>query len=285
MLDPAGPNADQIAHWNSQAGQAWVTQQDRLDRQLAPLSAATAHRLGLTAGARVIDIGCGCGGSTLQMAERVGPGGEAFGLDISEAMLAVARRRAADEGVTAARFLQADAQTYPFETGAYDAAFSRFGVMFFADPVAAFANVRRALRPGGRIAFVCWRSPAENPIMTLPMDAAAPFLPEPPPGPKVGPGARGPFAFADRTTAETILADAGFADIAAVPHDEMLTAGNLEDAVETALGIGPLSSVLRTNPGLRAEVEPAIRAALQPHDSPRGVYLRSATWIFTARNP
>jgi len=284
-LEPSGPNADQIAHWNSPAGQAWVAQQVRLDRQLAPLSAAAIDKLGLEVGGRVIDIGCGCGGSTLQLAERVGPRGEALGLDISEAMLDLARRRAGDARATQARFLQADVQTHAFEAGAYDAALSRFGVMFFADPVTAFANVRRALKPGGRIAFVCWRAPAENPIMTLPMDAAAPFLPEAATGPKVGPNVRGPFAFADRTRAETILADAGFTDIAAIPHDEMLTAGDLEDAVETALGIGPLASMLREHPQLRDKVGPAVRAALAHHDSPRGVYLASATWIFTARNP
>ncbi|MBV9995285.1 MAG: methyltransferase domain-containing protein [Caulobacteraceae bacterium] len=282
MPQGAGPNADQVAHWNGPAAATWVAIQARLDRQIEPIGRATMDALAPGVGDRVLDIGCGCGASTLELSRRVGAAGEALGIDPSGPMLDVARRRATEAGLAQARFLEADAQTHAFAPASFDKAYSRFGVMFFADPVAAFANVRRALKPEGRIAFLCWRTPAENPIMSLPMAAARPHLPAPASPPD--PGAPGPFAFADRSRIETILARAGFADIGVVAHDEKLTAGPLDEAVDTALRMGPLGSFLREHPEFKAAVEPAVRIALAQHQSPRGVFLDSATWIVTARN-
>src|SRR5450432_999963 len=150
-----GPNAAQVAYWNDTAGPTWVAMQDVMDVQLGELGLKAIAALGVRPGERVIDVGCGCGGTTIELARRVGETGRVLGADISAPMLAVAKGRAAAQALNWASFEQADAQTYLFEPA--DAVFSRFGVMFFADPVAAFANLRLALAPAGRLAFVCWR--------------------------------------------------------------------------------------------------------------------------------
>ncbi|MES2343479.1 MAG: methyltransferase domain-containing protein, partial [Pseudomonadota bacterium] len=181
---------------------------------------------------------------------------------------------------------EADAQTAPFEVASFDAAFSRFGVMFFADPPAAFANIRRALKPGGRLAFVCWRPAGENPVMSLPMAAAMAHLPAPPvPPPAADPHAPGPFAFADPERVRGILAAAGFGDVEITPHDQKIGSGDLDQTLTVALKVGPLGAMLRENPGHRDAVIAAVREALAPHARPEGVRLDSATWIVTARRP
>jgi len=273
------PNANQAAFWNDAAGRTWVEAQDPLDRQLEPLGRRGMAALAPAAGERVLDIGCGAGATSLALAEAVGPRGEVLGVDISAPLLDAARRRA--RGVANLRFAEADAQTYAFEAGAFDAAFSRFGVMFFADPAAAFGNIRRALRPDGRLAFVCWRKPEESPIITLPMQAAIPHLPEPPP--PATPAAPGPFAFADPDRVRGILQTAGFKTIDLTPHDEKVGGGDLEAVVALAFKIGPLGALLRETPHLRPKVEAAVRAAMAAHDTPDGVKLNAAVWIVTAR--
>jgi SAM-dependent methyltransferase len=274
------PNAAQIDYWNEGAGQTWAELQALLDRQLQPLGRAIMAALSPRPGERILDIGCGAGETSLELAFAVGPDGAVTGADISRPMLEVARRRTSAANVT---FVEADAQTFPFEPGAFDAAFSRFGVMFFADPSAAFANIRRALKAGGRLAFVCWRAPAENPIMTLPMMAAAPFQPamDPP-----DPTAPGPFAFADPDRVRRILTEGGFTDVALTPHDEKIGGGDLEAAMTLALRVGPLGRMFRENPDIpRDKAVAAIRQAFTAHDGPEGVKLASATWFVTARAP
>ena len=278
-LDAAGPNAAQIVHWNEIAGPSWVAMQDALDHELQDLGLAAMEALAPRVGERLVDIGCGCGATTLELARRVGPGGGVLGVDISAPMLALARERAAAAGLAQARFEQADAQTYAFEPA--DGAFSRFGVMFFEGPVAAFANIRRGLNPGGRVAFVCWRPLPENPWMTVPMAAVLPLLPSPPAMPP--PGAPGPFAFADRDRLAGILRNAGFADISIEPLDAKVSWGDLELSVGMALRLGPLASLVRENPGLQDRMTDAIRAALAPHVGPAGVRLDSASWIVLAK--
>jgi SAM-dependent methyltransferase len=279
MPTDTAANTDQMAYWNDAAGPAWVEFQDALDRQIEPLGARVIDLLAPAPGERFLDIGCGCGQTTLELAKRVGPTGAVLGVDISRPMLAVARERAA--GVPQARFLEADAQTHPFEPGACDAIHSRFGVMFFQDPTAAFTNLRRALKPGGRLAFLCWRTPAENPVMTLPMAAAAPHLPPPVPP---TPGAPGPFAFADPDRVRPILAGAGFGDIAIEPQDMAAGGNSLDAALDLALRIGPLGSALRERPDLRPAVVADVRAALEARLVDGRVFLPSATWIVSARN-
>src|SRR5467141_281082 len=153
-------NTAQIEYWNGGAAETWVAQQERLDRQLDPLGRAALRALAPRPGEHVLDVGCGSGQTALQLADAVGPGGRVVGLDLSSQLLAAARRRNPSAHVA---FERADAQTHAFDQP-FDAIYSRFGVMFFADPVAAFANLRRALKPGGRMAFVCWRAESENPI-------------------------------------------------------------------------------------------------------------------------
>lgn len=269
------PNAQQATYWNDGAGPTWAELQEPLDRQLEPLGRRAMAELDLGAGKRVLDIGCGAGATTLALSST---GAEIVGADISGTLLGVARRRA--EGLAGVAFLQADAQTFAFEPASFNAVFSRFGVMFFADPAAAFANIRRAMKPGAKLAFVCWRTPAENPIMSLPMQAALPHIDAPPPPPE--PGAPGPFAFADPARVNAILADAGFSGVTLTPHDEAIGPGDLETTLGLALRVGPLGGLLRENPEKREAVVAAVRAALAPHVTPDGVKLGSATWIVTA---
>ncbi|MFZ5670200.1 MAG: class I SAM-dependent methyltransferase [Pseudomonadota bacterium] len=271
-------NADQIAYWNAQAGETWATLQQRLDRQLDPLGRAAAAALAPARGERLIDIGCGCGDTSLMLGEAVGPGGSVLGVDISAPMLDVARRRSGDVGNVS--FLEADAQTHAFEPGAADAVYSRFGVMFFADPTGAFANIRGALKPGGRLAFVCWRPLAANDWMLVPLGAALRHVPPPPPPDPLAPG---PFAFADPERVRGILGGAGFRDIAIEPQDHRIGAGDLESSVQMALRVGPLGMLLRENPGQKDAVVGAVREALAPHEGADGVKLPAAVWIVTAR--
>ena len=279
--DSKTANADQIDYWNATAGETWVALNARLDRMIEPLGQAAMASLAPAPGERVIDIGCGCGQTTRELAARVGETGRVLGVDVSAPMLAVARDRAGRAGLTQASFLQADAQTHAFEPGGADAVFSRFGVMFFADPVAAFANIRAALAPRGRLAFLCWRAVSENPMMALPFAAALPHLPEAPSAPD--PLAPGPFAFADGVRLCGILENAGFHDIVIAPHDQPISSGDLDESVDTALRVGPLGAILRERPDLAGAVVEAVRAALAPFVTDAGVRLDSATWIVTAR--
>ena len=270
-------NADQAKYWNAGAGETWAALQARLDQQLEPLGRIAMSALAPRAGEHILDIGCGSGQTTHQLATATGKSGSVLGVDISRIMLDVAEARPSSPGVT---FQEADAQTYPFEASKFDAAFSRFGVMFFADPIAAFGNIRRALKSEGRLSFVCWRAPSENPFMTLPMAAAAPLLPPMPPAP---PSTQGPFAFADPDHVRSVLSAAGFSDVDLTSHDQAIGSGDLEQTLTVALKVGPLGAVLRENPDRRDAVIEAVRAALAPHDGPDGIKLPSATWIVTAR--
>lgn len=280
---PAGGNADQIAYWNALAGETWAALQDRLDVQIQPLGARAMAALAPRPGERVLDIGCGCGQTTLALAEAVGPTGGVLGVDISRPMLAVARHRLAEAGAGVASLIEADAQAHAFAPATFDAVFSRFGVMFFADPTAAFANIRKALKPGGRLAFVCWRPLAQNAWMLVPMAAALPHLGAPPPPPD--PLAPGPFAFADADRVRDILTAAGFTHVDLIPHDEKIGAGDADQATAVALKVGPLGALLREQPDKQPLVIDAIRAALTEHLTPEGVRLDSATWIVTATAP
>jgi SAM-dependent methyltransferase len=283
MGDP-GPNAEQERYWNETAGPKWVAHEAMLDLQLAPLGRLAMDRLALAPGERVLDVGCGCGDSTLELARRVGPAGVALGIDVSEVMLARARERAAAAGLAQARFERADAQTHAFGEAAFDALFSRFGVMFFVDPTAAFRNLRRALRPGGRLGFVCWQSVQRNPWMLVPLMAAAQHLALPPPP---DPEAPGPFAFADPERVRRILAAAGFAEVALEPLEQPLTLGGgrgVDEAADFLLQMGPAGAALReADPAVLPLVRGAVRAALAPFAGEAGIRMDSASWLVSAR--
>ncbi len=275
------PNAQQSTYWNEGAGPTWAELQEPLDRQLAPLGHAAMDALAPKPGEKILDIGCGSGETSLELAAMVAPGGAVVGADISHTLLQVAQRRAAD--ITGVEFLEADVQTHAFAPASFDGVFSRFGVMFFEDPLAAFLNVRRALKTGGRLSFVCWRTPAENPIMTLPMAAAMAKLPSAAPSTPPAAGAPGPFAFADPERVRGILGAAGFSDVVLTPTNMKVGGGDLETVLALSLKVGPLGALLREHPEHRDSAIDAVRDALAAHEGPDGVKLDSATWIVTAR--
>jgi SAM-dependent methyltransferase len=276
-------NAEQVQYWTDTAGPKWVRYETLLDRQLGPLGVRTMERGRIASGERVLDVGCGCGDTSVTLGRRVGPGGAVRGVDISPVMLERARQRAADQPHV--RVALADAQTHRFEQAAFDVLFSRFGVMFFADPTTAFANLRTALRPGGRVAFVCWQSLPQNAWRAVPLTAAARHITFPAPP---APGAPGPFSLADPDRVRGILEGAGFAGVACESDEGSLVVGGggtLDDAVDFLLdGVGPASAALReAGPEARPKVAQAVREALTPYATADGVRLPAAAWIVTAR--
>jgi len=255
----------------------WLEIREPLERQLEPLGEVVMATLQPLPGERVLDIGCGIGGTPLALSRAVGPTGRVVGADLLQAAIDVARRDPdLPENVT---FLCGDVQSYPFDGSSFDAAFSRFGVMFFTDPVVAFNNVRRALRPGGKLGFVCWRGLDENELDGLPLRAASPFLPAPL---VAGTVSSGWFSFSDPETIREILTRANFTDVKIVPHDEQVGCGNFQATVDVCSRVGALGKILRDHPELRSEAVRALEQALKPLDGPNGPTLRAATWIVTA---
>jgi SAM-dependent methyltransferase len=281
-------NAYQVADWNGQSGQRWVANQARLDAMVAVFGQAAIEAAAPAAGERVLDVGCGAGASSLALAARVGAGGQVLGVDISEPLIDRARAFAPRQAPVL--FQVADAGSAELPGGGFDILFSRFGVMFFDDPAGAFSHMRRALRPGGRVAFVCWRGAAENDWVGLPLGALKGIVPPPaPPDPE----APGPFSFGDRGRVARILTAAGFTDIAIAPFDASVPFGEggtrdaaIDDAVKMALEVGPLSRVLVDQPDdIRDRASAAVRAVFAGLPGERSVMMDGAAWIVTARNP
>jgi ubiquinone/menaquinone biosynthesis C-methylase UbiE len=284
MDTPAGHerNADQIAYWNGRTGQHWTDRQPMQDILLGPVSQILIDRAGAKPGERILDVGCGCGATTIAFAERVAPTGFALGIDISVPMLSRARQLA-PKGLPL-DFVLADATVYPFDPLSFDLLASRFGVMFFADPAVSFANLRRALRQAGRLAFACWREPRENPWMMMPLQAVYQHVPK---LPQLGPEDPGPFAFASEERVQRILDEAGFRQTAMEPCNlalDLATGRGLEAAVKTALEIGPSSRALEGHPPrLQEAAKNSIREALRPFVRGQSVPLPASIWIVTAR--
>lgn len=284
MDTPAGHdlNADQIAYWNGPAGQRWTDRQASQDVLLAPVSEILIDRAAVRAGERVIDVGCGCGAIAIALGERTAPAGQVLGIDISAPMLARARQ-VAPAGLPV-EFVLADATVYPFEPASFDLLVSRFGVMFFADPVLSFANMRRALKPSGRLAFACWREPRENPWMMAPLQAVYRHVPK---LPQQGPEDPGPFAFASEARVQRILDEAGFTGIALEPCHftlDLAIGRGLDAAVEAVLEIGPANRALEGQPPeVREAAKGSIREALAPFARGDTVPLGGSIWMVTAR--
>lgn len=277
--DPA-PNAAMADYWNDLAGRTWTAYQAALDRQLEPLGREAIDALAPAPGERILDVGCGCGATSLALAERVGLDGSVVGADISRAMLAAARTRAEAAGLSGRiAFQEADVQTAELADAGFDAIFSRFGVMFFSDPQAAFANLKRALKPGGRLAFVCWRPFPENPWMSAPFAAASGLLPTPAPA---DPDAPGPFAFARTDRILAAVAGGGFENVEIRRFDTRIGGSDVETALAVALNVGPLGSALREQPDLAGPVTAAVREVLEANLTPGGVMMPASAWIVTA---
>jgi SAM-dependent methyltransferase len=274
-------NSAQIDYWNAGAGQTWAQFQEQLDRQLEPLGLEAVRTLMPSQGERILDIGCGCGQTSLELAARVGPEGLVVGVDISKPMLEVALHRPLPASNLHVDFRYLDAQADDLGQGVFDAAFSRFGVMFFSDPVAAFANIRASLKPGGRLAFVCWRPLQENLWMRAPLEAALPFLPPVPPS---DPTAPGPFAFADASRLRSILIDAGFGSIAIEPFDASVGGAGIAPTLQLTFRVGPLGAMLREHPECAEAVAGAVGDVLAKYATPNGVLMPAAVWIALAKN-
>lgn len=277
-------NPDQAAHWNSteEAGH-WVTRQSQYDAMLAPFIDMLLEGAELADGDHVLDVGCGCGATTLAFA-RTAPQGSAHGVDLSAAMLDRARADAAKASLTNVAFEEADAQVHPFARGGFDAVISRFGVMFFADPVAAFTNLRAATKQGGRLAFVCWQPLAANEWLLVPGAALATVVPLPD---LEGPDAPGMFALADPDRTRHILGAASWRDITITEQRTPILvggAGTLDDAVEF-LRTGSMGRTLLAGAAKDTErlAIAAVRAALEPRVREEGLRLGAAVWLVTAR--
>ncbi|MCW6509600.1 class I SAM-dependent methyltransferase [Lichenifustis flavocetrariae] len=278
----AGPaNTDQIAYWNSVAGERWALLQARIDAVFAPLTGAALAFAAPKSEERVVDIGCGAGATVLGLAQAVGGSGHVLGVDVSKPMLTVAERRVAAETLPQATLLLADASTHTFAPRTFDLVFSRFGVMFFADPVAAFANIRTGLVDGGRLAFACWQPLKANPWFEVPVAALRPLLPPAPPADPLEPG---PFAFADADRVRGILDAAGFEDIRIEPHHTRMNLGSPTAALDFLTQVGPASRALGdAEPENRPALIDAVRSALASHDGPDGIVLGGAIWLVSAR--
>jgi SAM-dependent methyltransferase len=274
-------NETQRERWNGIDGEYWVRQQDRLDRTLAPVTGPLLAFAAPRSGSTVIDVGCGCGATTIELARAVGPSGRVVGLDISEPMLALAASRLSEFGNSTT--MLGDAADLPLSNLNAELIVSRFGVMFFGDPVAAFSNLRTGLVPGGRVRFACWRPIGENPWLQIPLHAVyehAPRLPKP------EPEEPGPFAFADTERVTRILTSAGFTPPTFTPLDiqmDLAAGGTLEDAVMQSSQMGPAKRALADQPDeICAAAIDAIRRSLAPYASPSGVTLPAAVWLVAA---
>lgn len=270
-------NSKQNEFWNGAAGDTWVRSQERVDAMLTDLSAMVLEKAAPQPGERVIDVGCGCGTTALSLAER---GASVWGIDISAPMLARAKERAA--GMENIAFAQADAATQEL-TADHQLIFSRFGVMFFADPVSAFTNLRSGLSDDGRLVFICWQAPSENPWVSLAGRVVQPFLPEREP---IDPRAPGPFAFANADYLRGILEQAGFASISIESRTMDLHIGDdLDSAMQAQGEVGPVARVLSELSGDdRAQALAAVRELFASHMTAKGLDLGGAVWLVSATN-
>ena len=272
--------------WNGDSGDRWAANLERLDLMLEDFGHASVRAADAQPGEHILDIGCGSGTSTFVLAEQVGTQGYILGVDISEQLVAVAS--AATPDAWPVEFRCADAATAPLPAQEFDLLFSRFGVMFFDDPVAAFTHMRGALKLGGRLAFVCWRGAQENDWVRLPMAAIRDIV-QPVPA---DPNAPGPFAFGDRERLANILAAAGFTAIEIAPFDTVISYGRgdtrdaaIDDALDMAFQVGPLSRALADQlDDVRAKAASAVRAAFAKQPGETSVQIDGAAWIVTARN-
>jgi ubiquinone/menaquinone biosynthesis C-methylase UbiE len=287
MSDVASTNDVFTAFWNDVLAPKFERFRNILLDGLSFHSKGPLERLTLAAGTRVIDVGCGWGDTAIELARKVGPGGEVLGLDCCEAFLRAGRAAAQAEGLRNVRFVAADVQAYPFEPR-YGFCFSRFGMMFFANPVAAMRNIRTALVPGGELMFIVWRALADNPWMAIPKETVLHYLP--PPGDDAQTCGPGPFSMASPDVVRGQLRAAGFAAVEFVRNDGPVMVGrDVEQAMQFQLALGPAGEIVREAgaqaQARREEIDAALRAAIAPYAGPDGVVMQSSSWVITARRP
>jgi SAM-dependent methyltransferase len=272
-------NAEQAEAWNGASGQHFIEQRERHERMRSRLTARLLAAAQIQDGDNVLDIGCGCGDTTI-LAARATPSGHALGADLSRIQLAEAGRLTAGAGVTNARFEAADAQVHPFPAGTFDVVLSNFGVMFFDDPGAAFANLRNALRRGGRLAFLCWRTREENPFFTTGYAEAAAVL-----GHRERPGPDAAFSLADPSRVGALLSGARFGGVEFAKADEpMLIGRDLDDVLEYERTFTSAQGVLTgLSPAQAGQLASQIRDQLAPYTSPGGVIMPGAAWLVTGQ--
>lgn len=279
-MSHGGPNHAEIELWNGEVGTRWVANQPELDRRFRPFGEAVLAAAKLADGMRVLDVGCGCGDTTVAAAARVAPGGRVLGVDVSAPMLARARERTA--GLESIRLVQADASTFtPAADGPFHVAISRFGVMFFQHPVAAFTNLRRSIGAGGHFVFVCWKTMADNPWAGVPLAIVAELFDTPP---AVTPEGPGPFSLSSAERVREILGASGFDEVTVEEFVHPVPFGaSLDEAVAYASSMGPAARLLRAagDPELVVRAERALRAGLGPL-APR-FELDGAAWLVRAR--
>jgi SAM-dependent methyltransferase len=279
MDDTNATQDEQARLWNGLGGQAWVDEQELLDRVFKPLETLLVDAVAADTRRRVLDVGCGTGSTTIAVARALGRHGHCIGIDISEPMIAAARVRAEREGM-AVRFICANAQEHIFEPASVDMIISRFGVMFFNDPVRAFANLRHATTDNACARLIAWRSPAENPFMTTAERAAAPLLPSLPARRSDAPGQ---FAFADRDRVHTILETSGWSDIDIRPVDFDCAVPE-RDLVRYVTRLGPVGRVLQEADGeTRARVIDAVLPAFDTYIDSGARRFQAACWVIAAQ--
>jgi len=268
-------NSDQAEFWNEDGGQNWIAHHQALDAQIRPFGLAAMEAAGFAEGAQLLDVGCGCGPTTIELGSRVGPEGSVVGVDISEVMIDESRNAAARAGATNVSFQVKDMQVDKLDQE-LDGAFSRFGVMFFADPTRAFANIRKAVRVGGTIAFVAWQDPGRNPWMIKPMLAMGEHIKLPP---RPAPGEPGPFSFGDPELVKGYMNRAGFTSIEVQGSEiEMTTGGgDIEGTIDFLMAGGRTgAAIAEGGPSLAAAIRESMRKVVEPT-------MIGAAWIVTAR--
>lgn len=282
-MSTQAPNQEQAEYWNGQEAAHWLAHEARYEAMLAPFTDRLLKAAAIGRAGRVLDVGCGFGATTLA-AGRVAANGDALGIDLSGQLLRRAGQRARDEGLANVHFRCADAQSHTFDRSRFDVAVSRFGVMFFSDPVAAFANVASAVRPGGRLVFLCWAGALDNEWIAVPAAAIARHLDLPSLG---DPGGPGPFSLADPGRLSAVLHGAGWADVGteatSVP---MILGQDVRGTVEFMTSTGMAQALLKeADAPAMARVTEAMGAALEPYLTADGVTMGSKSWLVTARRP
>jgi SAM-dependent methyltransferase len=278
---PSSPNAREVQYWNSARTRAWADEYEAIDRLFARLTPVALDHAAPKLGERVIDVGCGSGTTVLELAARVGRSGYVLGADVSKSSVERARERITAAGIQQAEILLCDVSNHIFPANSFDLVFSRFGVMFFADPVATFANVRKAMKPDGRVALAVFRALQENTWATAVLAPVRHLLPPiTPPGPEEP----GQFSWADAARVHRILETAGFKDVSLTPHDPAMPFGGAAEAASIMSHIGPVvRATSDASEEQRTEMRAALEAFFRSHEGPEGIVFQGAIWIVTAR--